>query len=215
MDDLPKISPQSLDAQLKAHCKWGRTNGAYGAQLQVNKHNLDGCELRGAMLRCAEFQHSSMRGANLVQSDFAHADLTGADLRNADLGCASLHNTCLLKADLRNADLRNTDLRYANLLSAKLHGAELPAPTMVLLANWGYLPTTLTLELMRYDASCHPQPEVFDEWAQGGPCPYEVCAVQRAAHFVEKRQLWLPGPSKSAYELMCMVLDFACDMETE
>jgi hypothetical protein len=127
--------------------------------------------------------------------------LRGADLRGADL---------------REANLRGADLHEANLYGADLREADLPAPTIVLLASWGSLSDDLTLELMRYDASCYPSPAAFDLWATGsGPCPYENCKVTRAALFTEKRELWSPGPSLRPYDLMVRVLKEKCKWEDE
>lgn len=86
----------------------------------------------------------------------------------------------------------------------------LPAPPRVLTGDWGCLSDKLTLELMRYDASCHPKPRLFDEWAKGGACPYIGVRVCRAACFREKRELWEPGPSKPPYVLMKMLLKEKC-----
>ena len=64
-----------------------------------------------------------------------------------------------------------------------------------ILRCWLYeLPPTLTLELMRRDAWAHPKPEMFDIWADGGPCPYESDKIERLHFFQEKRSLWSPGP---------------------
>jgi len=52
----------------------------------------------------------------------------------------------------------------------------------------------LTLELMRRDAWNHPNPEKFDIWAKGGPCPY--ITEERFWFFHEKRELWRKGKPK-------------------
>ena len=49
---------------------------------------------------------------------------------------------------------------------------------------------------MRRDAYAHPKPELFDEWAKGGPCPYN--SEERAWFFQENRDLWQPGPPTMA-----------------
>jgi len=57
---------------------------------------------------------------------------------------------------------------------------------------------------MRYDATNHPDPKKFNEWAKGGSCPY-MKGFQRSANFNEKRVLWKPGKAKSARELILML----------
>ena len=118
---------------------------------------------------------------------------------------ANLRIADLSGADLRSANLRSADLRSANLSGADLSGADLPAPTMLLLASWFSVSAELTLELMRYDAANHPEPSKFDDWAKGGNCPYSGIGWQRCANFEEQRDLWKPGKSKSALELVLML----------
>ena len=113
------------------------------------------------------------------------------------------------KADLSEANLRWADLSEADLRGANLSGANLsciPAP-LVLLARWGELPDALTLDLMRYDASNHPEPTRFVQWGGGGPCPYSGLPIARAANFQERRGLikadFMGLPVKSAWQLAC------------
>jgi hypothetical protein len=81
---------------------------------------------------------------------------------------------------------------------------------MILLAQWGKLSDVLCIELMRYDAANHPNPEKFYDWANGGDCPYHNETVLRAANFTEKRELikhgFLDMSIKSAYELAKAIL---------
>lgn len=135
--------------------------------------------------------------------------------RRAYLGGAYLRGVDLIGAILGGAILGGADLRGADLSGADLGGCKLPSPTVVLLAAWGTLAADLTLDLMRYDASCHPDPEAFDRWAAGGGCPYDGVMVERAAVFSERRDLWSPGPSKRPYDLMVAVLAEKCPAWTE
>ena len=107
----------------------------------------------------------------------------------------------ILKAHRRWLDGKAGGER-ADLAGANLERANLPAPTMLLFANWGEVSDELCVELMRYDASNHPEPERFTDWARGGECPYNGTYWQRAANFHEKRELWKAGASKSALELV-------------
>ena len=138
------------------------------------------------------------------------ADLQDADLRGAYLRGADLRDACLQDADLRDADLRGAPLRGACLRGADPRGADLPAPTAVLPASWGVVADTLTADLMRLDAACHPDPDAFDRWAAGGDCPYSGVRVERAAAFAEKRELWVAGPPRRPYDLMVEVLAEKC-----
>ena len=79
------------------------------------------------------------------------------------------------------------------------------AITMLLSQLGKTLPNT-TLELMRRDAQFHPNPEKFDEWAKGGPCPYSNCICQRVYHFEHDATIWQPGkPTMSDYELFMAI----------
>uniref|UniRef100_A0A6M3J1A1 Pentapeptide repeat-containing protein n=2 Tax=viral metagenome TaxID=1070528 RepID=A0A6M3J1A1_9ZZZZ len=100
------------------------------------------------------------------------------------------------ESDLREADLREADLREANLMHADLREADLEFyqfPSIRLLSSIALedLSDKLTLELMRRDAYAHPQSNLFDEWANDGPCPYRN--EERFWMFNIKRELWKPG----------------------
>ena len=86
---------------------------------------------------------------------------------------------------------------------------------MMLLADWDVVSDGLCMELLLYDAANHPHPKIFDDWAAGKiTCPYDSYRIQRSAHFRESRLLWRNRPkqkrAKSAYQLMCMVLQEKC-----
>ena len=150
----------------------------------------------GTVLRVVVANKANLFGADLSGANLFGADLRGADLREADLIEADLRGANLSLADLSEANLSGADLRY------------IPAP-LVLLAQWSRpaLPDALTLDLMRYDAANHPEPERFLRWADDGPCPYSGLAVARAANFAERRGLikadFLGVPVKSAWHLVC------------
>ncbi len=89
---------------------------------------------------------------------------------------------------------------------ADLREAKLPAPTVILLANWGKVSDKLCLELMRYDCeNCEDGGKRFEEWARGGRCPYEKGRFDRCANFAERKELWSPGPAKSVLGLAQML----------
>jgi len=79
---------------------------------------------------------------------------------------------------------------------------------MLLMCCWGVVSDSLCVELMRLDASAHPEGVVaFDRWAEGGKCPYSGCQFPRVANFNQDKTLWSPGPAKSIWELTEAVLD--------
>jgi hypothetical protein len=176
------------------------SNTLRGADLRwtnLREADLRGADLREADLRGADLREAYLRGADLREADLRGADLREADLRGADLREAYLRGADLREADLRGADLREADLRGADLGGAYLEGAKiefimLPSIKMLSSFDLGMLSDVLTLELMRRDAWGHPNPQLFDEWAKGGPCPYQN--EDRFWLFEIKKELWKPGP---------------------
>jgi hypothetical protein len=181
------MNQSELSKILKEHQKWLVENGGTRA-------NLTGADLTRADLTRANLTRADLTGADLTRADLTGANLTGADLTGADLTWA----------DLTWANLTGANLTRANLTRANLTSLYLPPPTWLLLCDWGGVSDKLTLELMRYDASNHPDPSKFDKWAKGNKCPYGK-GFQRCANFKEKRDLWKSGKAKSARELMLML----------
>jgi len=171
--------------------------------------NLWGADLGEANLGEADLREANLWGANLRGANLWGANLRGANLWGANLRGANLGGTNLREANLRGANLWGTNLGGANLRGANLWGADftntiLPPPTLLLLCNWGRVSDELTTELMRYDATNHPHPHKFQEWADGGGCPYNR-GFPRVAHFQECRECWKSGKAKSARELVLML----------
>lgn len=125
--------------------------------------------------------------------------------KTANLAWANLTGANLARANLTGADLTGANLWWANLTGADLTQIQI-APHVFLMAEWGNVSDALCVDLMRYDAANHPDPEKFMEWAEDGACPYSETAILRSANFNEKRKLikpdFLSRPVKSAYELM-------------
>ena len=172
------------------------------AKMQI-RHNsnviFEGTDSYNADSYNADLRDADLHGANLFS-----ADLRGTDLRETDFGDADLRSTNLQFAllHIRGANLRHTDLRHADLRGAYLLGAKLPAPTMVLLADWGAVSPARAL--MRLDASAHPDPKAF---TNGGRCPYNGSCITRIASFVEQKDFYSPGPAPTIWQAMCMVLE--------
>ena len=95
------------------------------------------------------------------------------------------------KADLWKANLREAELREANLRGVKMKFKFFPSIRFLSTLSLGKLPDNICLELMRRDASGHPNPEEFNKWANGGGCPY--VDVERFWCFEPKKELWKPG----------------------
>jgi len=194
---------------VEKYCEWLKTGK--GKKPDLRGADLRDADLRGADLQDADLQGADLQGANLQDADLRGADLRGADLQGADLQGANLQDADLPDADLQGANLRGADLRRADLRRAYLQDADLPAPSIILLANWRELSDKTTIALMRLDCSaCLNGKKRFDIWAHDGICPYNESKVQRVANFVEKKHLWKYGPPPSIYNCMKMVLDEKC-----
>jgi len=155
--------------------------------------SLDGRVLRtvGTDSLCdADLCDADLRGADLYRANLRRANLYGANLRGANLRRADLCGANLCDADLYGADLRDADLRDANLCGARYLLLD------ILSANWGKLPDSLTLELMRWDALACGE-EAMTAWSEGGACPFSD--QPREFFFVEKARLWQPGPPTMNY----------------
>ena len=124
----------------------------------------------------------------------------GSDGERANLRWANLSGANLRWANLRGADLCEADLRGAKNVTF----LSFPSLNTISSPALGELSDELTLELMRRDAAAHPYPERFDEWKNGGSCPYQ--GVERWWLFDMKRELYKPGPpTMSDYELIVAI----------
>ena len=196
-----------------ADLSWADLSSADLRWADLRWADLSSADLRWADLRWANLRWADLRWADLLWADLRSANLRSANLSWADLRSANLRWANLLWANLRLADLRSADLSWADLRSADLSSADLrsaclPSPTSLLLCRWNNISDELTTELMRYAAANHPDTEKFTEkftlWANGGECPY-TRGFSRCVNFQEKRNLWSPGESKSARELVLML----------
>ena len=110
----------------------------------------------------------------------------------------------LCEADLYRANLYGAYLSGANLSEANLDFHQFPSLRLLSSINLGSISDKLALELMRWDAQCHPKPELFDEWAKGEECPYQD--EERFWVFIEKREVWKPGePQMTGSELIMAI----------
>lgn len=188
---------------LADHSAW--TRGSGGACADLSDAYLYSENLRNAIL-----SNANLLGAHLGAADLQGAILEGANLEAAYLGGANLKDAVLIKARLVDADLRSANVRGADLRRADLRGAFLPDAPKMLSARWGGVSEPLCVDLMRWDAWCHHDPDAFTRWANGGPCPYSGLPYERAAHFWEHAYLWSPGPPPNPYDLMRRLIVECC-----
>lgn len=136
---------------------------------------------------------------------------TGEVIAEGDIKLRELaekHRANLGGADLGEANLGGADLWGANLRGADLRGAKIDFyyfPSIRTLSSMTLrnVSDEVTLELMRLDANAHPKPELFDEWANGGDCPYQN--EERWWFMPEKRGVWKPG--KPTMKLSDLILE--------
>ncbi len=172
-------------------------SGANLSRADLSRADLSRANLSWADLSWADLSRADLSWADLSWANLSRADLSGADLSGADLSWANLSRADLSWADLSGANLSRADLSWANLSRADLSRAkniefwQFPSIRLISSIQLNNLPDNLQLELMRRDAFAHPHPEKFDEWGQGGGCPYDD--VERFWLFEPKRELWSPG----------------------
>ena len=120
---------------------------SYRKKNRKTKILLEGANLKGLNLQCADLRQAFLKGAKLSRANLSkallmhavleEAKLDGANLQDAELITANLHKTRLTSAhlqgvkmrfaDLREADFLEADMRMANLEHANLQGANLYA----------------------------------------------------------------------------------------
>lgn len=87
--------------------------------------DLNGDDLRGAILSDANLESAILRDANLKGVNLQRARLPGTDLRRADLTSATLRDAVLTSADLGDAKLFDTIFAGVNLSDVTLTDADL------------------------------------------------------------------------------------------
>ena len=103
------MTQEELQTILEKHKKW--LNDVPGGE----RANLEGANLKGAIL-----ERAILRGANLRVANLRGAYLEGANLRGANLRGANLRGAYLEGANLRGANLKGAYLEGANLRGANL-----------------------------------------------------------------------------------------------
>ena len=92
--------------------------------------NLEGAQLKGAVLDKADLREANLTKVGLVGARLREADMRGARLTEADCEGARLRGALLAEIqapgiNLSDADLRGADLRGADISGARLNGADL------------------------------------------------------------------------------------------
>jgi len=194
-----------IKTALENHTLWIMTYGVEGCRADLSGSNLSGANLIRANLSGSDLSGSDFSGSNLIGADLSHANLSRANISRANLSRANISRANLSGSDLSGSNLIRANLSHANLKNAHLDPS-------ILSSNLSYidLPDNVTIELMRRDAWCHENPIKFDEWAKGGPCPYDGSKISRKHFFVEKRELWQPGPPQMRdYDLIMAISESA------
>lgn len=152
-----------------------------------------------------EKNRANLSGANLSRANLSRADLSGANLSGVDLSGVDLYRANLSGADLSGANLYRADLSGVDLSGANLEFYQFPSIRLLSSISLGIVSDDLCLELMRRDAYGHPNPELFDQWANGeGECPYQH--EERFWRFTERGSLWKPGsPQMRDYDLILAI----------
>jgi hypothetical protein len=206
-----------LDTDPQAACVLAARSEGVG----LSNASLTGADLFRANLTRANLTWASLSSANLFRAglsgaNLGGADLSGANLSSANLSSANLTRANLFRADLSGANLGGADLSSANLSSANLTRANLTRANLtgarynplVLLGQlaWTNLPGWVETLAMRFDATCHPHPEKFQEWGEEkGHCPLYSSEVEQALHFTTNRRNWKTGRAPSPW-LMWRIL---------
>jgi len=219
-----------IKTALENHTLWIMTYGVEGCRADLSGSNLSGANLIRANLSGSDLSGSDFSGSNLIGADLSHANLSRANISRANLSRANISRANLSGSDLSGSNLIRANLSHANLSRANLSRANISRANIsranlsranlknahldpsILSSNLSYidLPDNVTIELMRRDAWCHENPIKFDEWAKGGPCPYDGSKISRKHFFVEKRELWQPGPPQMRdYDLIMAISESA------
>ena len=86
----------------------------------LSNTNLSSANLNGTILH-----HANLTGANLSGVDLSNKDLTGVNLSGVDLSNTDLTGVNLTGVNLSNTDLTGAILHHANLTGANLRGVDL------------------------------------------------------------------------------------------
>lgn len=112
----------------------------YWRRCVMDRQDLVGVDLTGAVIRDSSFKRSDLSEGILAEVDARRTKFVSAVMHDVVLDDANLVHADLTKADLTGASLKGTDLTRARLFQANLSGADL---TGARLADTDLLQSTL------------------------------------------------------------------------
>ncbi len=202
-------SIRRLAEKNKTNLNWSNLKGKDLIDGDFNYGNLSYSDLRNTNLSYSDLSHSDLSDSNLSHSNLSHSNLSHSnlsysDLSNCDLSSCDLSCSNLSYSDLSECYLLGCNLNFSTLRATKIQFYNFPSIRLLSSIYLYNLPDDLTLELMRRDAYAHPHPELFNEWAKGGECPY--ISEERFWMFERKREIWRKGkPQMTDRELILAI----------
>ena len=170
----------------------------------------DKCSLRGLVaknksnLSRSDLSGSDLSRINLSGSDLSRINLSGSDLSGSDLSGSNLSWSDLSWSDLSRINLSWSDLSGSILSGSNLEFWQFPSIRLLSSLQLKNISNETILELMRLDADAHPNPQAFDIWSNGGPCPYQN--EERWWYLPTKRGIWKPGkPTMKLSDLIIQI----------
>lgn len=115
-----EISKDELKRVLENHSIWLTSKKVTGQPANLEGYNLRGAVLLGANLKNANLKGACLYGAYLKNANLEQANLVGANLRGANLRWVNLKEANLSGANLTRADLHESHLEETNLTGANL-----------------------------------------------------------------------------------------------
>ncbi|MGB7441556.1 MAG: pentapeptide repeat-containing protein [Coleofasciculaceae cyanobacterium] len=156
-------SQGSLDKlQLLGAC----LSGAMLAEAFLTEANLSSAELIGTNLAGANLRGTNLAQANLADANLSKADLSGANLEGADLSGANLQGAILSSANLSNACLFQAQLEKENYDFALRSGAIFSLEEF---QSYHQSLTARKLTLQDDDPISEEETTIFIESAEGEP----------------------------------------------
>lgn len=126
-----KISKDGLKKVLENHSLWLSSKKVTGQPANLEGYNLRGAILLGANLKSANLKGACLYGAYLKNANLEKANLAGANLRGANLRWVNLKEADLSGANLIRADLHESHLEGTNLIGANLQMSDGLTPQQI------------------------------------------------------------------------------------
>lgn len=126
VDREPKSRREILDMLRHDLAAFNAWRGKYPwEEVNLQRENLEGLDLRRALLFMARLDGSNLTGANLKDANLIRATLTRSMLAHVDFQGADLEGVSFSASDLKHANLRGTNVDLAIFREANLEGADL------------------------------------------------------------------------------------------